>query len=296
MPVIAPLAAGAAKALPHILNAAAFIPLILEFFKGNGADEEAAEKLKQARDGMAARIAAAEGISLAKAQAMVDAELKPLIEQHAKDAGSNAGGVVAGLAAAAGGVGIGRALAKRGAGAVAKGAASAEAAAAPSVAAASADSVVPAGQASAKQASAIEGIRAHGRLDSEIMASRKQGQPVISGKQEKALAGVVDENRMTRQFDPNAEVPSARQAEAADDVGMRGRFEREEPDFVPSLDQDAAVSDIGMGQRGANTLAREAGGMAEMDDVVNQFRVQEAIRRLLELNGNKGFRTPGGMI
>lgn len=128
MPLPALIAAGgaiAARVAPYVL---ALAPTIAEFFSGKGNDDEAAKKIAEARDGLAARISAAEGIPLAKAQAAVDEQLKPLVEQHARDAGSQGGNVVGNAASAIGGVLIGRGMGK-GVGKLAKGIGAAEKAA-----------------------------------------------------------------------------------------------------------------------------------------------------------------------
>lgn len=273
------IAAGslAARAAPWLL---ALGPLVAEFFSGKGNDEQAAAKISAARDGLAARLAAAEGISIDKATAAVNEQLQPLIQQHAQDAGASGGALASGVAAAVGGALIGRGMGKA-AGAVgklAKGAMVAEEAApAPAVAAEAqaAGGMLAHGAQSPSQAAAIEGVRDVGRLDSQIMASKRQGLPVISGKQEQALGGVIDENRMTRRFDPMDEVPTAGQRGAAEDIGLRGKFGNE--DMIPELDQRAAVEDMGGEQRWRNMLAREQGGM---DDLEQQFKAQQMMKLL----------------
>ncbi len=291
LPLLAAGAAVGARVLPWALMLG---PAIAEFFSGKGGDEDAAKKLAETRDGLAARISQSEGISLAKATSMVNEQLQPMVEQHAQEAQSKGGALASNLATAAGALMLGRGA---GLGKLAKGAKAAlaveEAAPVAAAEAKAAGGMLAHGAQSPTQAAALEGVRDVGRLDSQVMASKRQGLPVISGKQEQALAGMRDENRMTRQFDPNDDVPTAGQRGAAEDVGLRGKFANE--DMVPELDQAAAVRDIGGTQRFANEMAREAPGMAEMDQATNDFRTREAIRRLIEMNGFKGFRQPGGI-
>lgn len=305
--MVLPVAVAAALPIAKTIGAWALTvgPLIYEMFKGGGNDDEAAAKIAQSRDALAARLSQSEGISLAQATKMANEHLEPLIAQHAQEASSHGGAVASGIASTAGAFLLGRG---RGLGKLAKGALGAEkaAVAAAPMEAKAAGGMLAHGAQSPTQAGAIEGVRDVGRLDSQIMASKKQGLPVISGKQEQALGGLADENRMTRGFRPNEEVPSARQREASQGIGIAGRANAEAPN-MQSLDQLAAVEDVAQSERYGNMLAHEAGGMAEMeaqsiprqiagrhgmmmDDVTSQMtesemRTEMMLRKLREMQG-----------
>ncbi len=97
------MAAGAiaARVAPWLLTLA---PVITGLFsKSEEPAPEELAKVKEARDGMAARLSAAEGISMERALAAVNEQLKPMIDQASKahEGGGNLAADVAGMAGAA---------------------------------------------------------------------------------------------------------------------------------------------------------------------------------------------------
>lgn len=86
-------------------------PLIMQYMSGSGEDDAAAGKIKQMRDGLAARLSEGQRIPLSKAQAMVDEQLKPMIDQHTQDSSSGAGSMIAGVVSGIGAARLGGRLA-----------------------------------------------------------------------------------------------------------------------------------------------------------------------------------------
>lgn len=323
-PLIAAAGALASKVGPWVLTLA---PMIAEVFSGSGNDAAAMEKVKQARDGMAARLAEGEGIPLSEAMKIVDEQLKPLVDQHEQEAQSKAGSVVNAVATGAGAFMLGKqALAKKAAGAL-KGAVGAadDVALAGGKAAHAAESMVPAGPQSPLQAQKLQGLVEKERFDRSVIDARKNGE-LMSGRGDRVAGDLAAVNRLEReatQARGAGELMSGRGDRVGGDLASVNRLEREATQARGAGELMSGRGDA-VGQRlaGENRLARmsqgndlgidvmpsqgqadtlsNAGtsallGNVEEDGMMNDFKVQQAIRRLLEMNGFKGFRRPGMM-
>ncbi len=264
LPLLAAAAPVAARVAAWGLTLA---PIISEFFKGSGSDDENAKKIAEARDGLAARISESEGISLAKATDMVNEHLKPLIEQHAQDAGSHGGAVASGIASAAGafmlgrGAGLGKlakgagaALAAEGAGAKVAAEVGEDAVAASRAAKyAAAERDATAGEDVARTAmrrdKALESVRGQASNDREFRVAKRMGDPARSVGQDAALDRVAMENRGLRSVEPG---------DATRDAGVTYS---KDIGNVPSAGQRAIGEEAAFRER----MAGEAGGMRDFE-------------------------------
>ncbi len=270
LPLIAAAGSVAARVAPYLL---AFAPTIMEFFQGKGNDDEAAKKIAEARDGLAARISASEGISLAKATAAVNEQLGPMIEQHAQEAGSHGSAVASGLATAAGafmlgrGAGLGK-LAKGAKGLLAAEGAAAEGAAGAKAASTISEDAVAASRAANYEAAernatagedvaraamrrdkAMESVRGQASNDREFRVAKRMGDPARSVGQDAALGRVAMENR------------GLRSVEAGDATRDAGVTYAKDIGNVPSASQRAIGEEAAFRER----MAGEAGGMRDFE-------------------------------
>lgn len=78
--------------LGGVAVAADVVPLLTDLFSRPEVDQDQVEQVGQVRDGLAARMAAAEGIPIAKATEIVNAQMKPLIDKAAQPTGGVSGG------------------------------------------------------------------------------------------------------------------------------------------------------------------------------------------------------------
>ncbi len=83
------------------VTAASFLPLLMDLAKSGGQDPAKLDEIEQARNNMAERLVASEGISREKAMAIVNEQMKPLIAEAHESAGPS-GGELLGDAAVAG--------------------------------------------------------------------------------------------------------------------------------------------------------------------------------------------------
>lgn len=246
-------------------------PTILEFMHGSGNDEEAAKKIAQARDGLAARLSESEGMSVSKATSLVNEQLQPLIEQHAQDASSHGSAVASGLMTAAGAYMLGRG---RGLGKLAKGAMAAEKAVPAAVAAeedvvaasraakyAAAERNATAGEDVAKAAmrrdKAMESVRGAASNDREFRVAKRMGDPARSAGQDAMLKRAAEENRGLR---------AVEEGDATRDAGVTYS---KDIGNVPSAGQRSIGDEAAWSER----MAGEAGGMREVDHMQRARRL-----------------------